>query len=221
MSIPDYFKGTIVSFDTETAQMGDHVCEIGFSIFENCQLINEISLLVKPIVEIEEGAEAVHHISNIDVENQPAFKDLLPFIYNTLNSADIHCAYNYEYDRNVLEKEFSRYGMKFPLKPMADPFILFKRWNKYNRGKKLTDATQKYGIELIGAHRASNDSTATGNLLLKIAAVRTDFPKTIEKFIAMQRKWVQEQFEDFYGYCKKSGRNLPTQPNYDYYEVVV
>lgn len=218
--IPEFLKnGSVLVFDTETAQMHDHVCEIGFSLFRDADLVLESGTLVKPLIEIEPGAEAVHKISNQDVEDQPTFEQIAPWCYNILNSADFHCAYNYEYDRGVFEKEFARYGFNFPLKPMVDPMIFFKKWNKFNKGKKLTDAAQRYGIEHIGAHRATNDSTATGRVLFKMAAVRTDFPKTASKLISIQRKLVEEQFEDFNSYCKKVGRELPSRPNYSYFEV--
>jgi hypothetical protein len=42
--------------------------------------------------------------------------------------------------------------------------LTFKKWFKFNRGKKLKDAAEKLGISLIGAHRAMNDATATGNI---------------------------------------------------------
>jgi len=127
-------------------------------------------------------------------------------------------AYNYDYDRTVLTKEFGRLGRPFPVRPMIDPFILFKKWNKYNKGKKLTDAAAKYGIQYVGAHRACNDATACGKVLIKMAATRMDFPKSIDKYVIDQRKLVEEQFVDFYEYLQKVGRDLPTPPHYKHYE---
>lgn len=219
MTIPNYLKGTVVVFDTETAQMHDHICEIGFSIFKNAELAYEVGTLVKPIIPITPESEAVHKISNLDVDDQPSFQQVAMWCYNILNIADFHCAYNYEYDRNVLEKEFNRYGIKFPLKPMIDPMVFFRKWFKYNKGKKLIDAAQRYGIEYIGAHRATNDATVTGRILFKMAATRTDFPKTAQKLITIQRKLLQTQHEDLSNYFKKIGKDLPDTPRYDYFEV--
>jgi len=219
MAIPDFLRQTILVFDTETAQLHDHICEVGFSMFKNMQLEQEIGALIKPVIPIDPGAEAVHKISDRDVEDQPPFKQMAMWCYNILNSADIHCAYNYDYDRLVFENEFARYGLKFPVKPMIDPMIFFKKWNKFNKGKRLTDAAQRYGIEHIGAHRATNDSTVTGKLLFKMAATRTDFPKSTNKLLEVQRKLIQDQYEDYLGYCQRANKKIPEPPNYSFYEV--
>lgn len=217
MAIPDYLKGTIVVFDTETAIMHDHVCEIGFSVFKDAELSYEWGTLVKPIITISKESEAVHKISNRDVEDQASFQQLAPWCYNILNSADIHCAYNYEYDRIVLDKEFTRYGFQFPIKPMIDPLVFFKKWNKFNKGKSLSAAAQRYGIDHIGAHRAINDSTATGKVLLKMAATRTDFPKSIRKLLTVQQKLLKSQYEDFAKYRASKGQSPPDVPQYHLY----
>lgn len=219
MTIPKYLKGNVLIYDTETAQLGDHICEIGFSLFQNAKLVAEWGTFVKPVVLIEPGASNVHNIFAKDVEDYPTFAEIAWWIFNILNIYEIHCAYNYDYDRSVLENEFARLGMTFPVRPMIDPFILFKRWHKYNKGKKLINATQVYGIPYVGAHRAMNDSTVTGNLLFKMAATKPAFPKTLSKFINTQRKWIEEQHLDFTAYRKSQGQELPTPPNFEHYEV--
>lgn len=222
--IPKDLKKRVLVFDTETAQLGDHVCEIGFSLFEDGQMKREWGTFVKPQVPIDPGSMAVHHITEQDVENAPTFADIGWYVYDQLNMADIHVAYNYEYDRLVLEREFARVGITFPLKPMIDPFILFKQWHKYNKGKTLIKAAEVYGIPYVGAHRAMNDSTVTGKVLFKMAATKTGFPKDIRKFVAKQRQWVEAQFIDFYNYKASQGAQgdeLPTQPNYSYYEIQI
>jgi DNA polymerase III epsilon subunit-like protein len=102
---------------------------------------------------------------------------------------------------------------------MIDPFILFKKWNKYNKGKKLTDAAVKYGVPYTGAHRAVNDATVTGKILFKMAATKPAFPNKLDKYVKLQRQWIEEQFIDFKNYRKSRGQELPTPPNYSYYEV--
>lgn len=219
MAIPGFLKNYVLVYDTETAKLGDHIIEIGFSLFKDAELVKEWGMLVRPIVSIDPDASKVHHIYDRDVEGCPPFKDLIPMVFNILNTYNVHCAYNYDYDRKVLETEFERYGAKFPIKPMVDPMILFKKWNKYNKGKRLIDAAAKYGIPYVGAHRAMNDATVTGRLLFKMAAVKPTFPNTEEKFIKSQRQWIEEQHIDFSNYRKSRGQEPPTPPNFQYYEV--
>jgi DNA polymerase III epsilon subunit-like protein len=221
MSIPSYLLGDVLAFDTETALLGDKVCEIGFSLFRNAQLLNSWGTFVNPGIPIDPGATKVHNIYDKDVENAPTFQDLAWCIYNNLNSADVYVAYNFEYDRDVLGKEFARLGMKWPVKPMVDPFILFKQKHKFHKGKKLVNAAEKYGIKYVGAHRANNDAMATGQLLLKMAATNTSFPRSMSDILKKQRAWVEEQYIDLNNYFISKGKQPIDKPNYTFFEEVL
>lgn len=219
MSIPKQLLGDVLCFDTETATLGDHICEIGFSLFRNGEIINETELFIRPIVPIDPEASNVHHIYDRDVEDAPTFKDVAWYIYNILNSSDIHVAYNYAYDRGVLENEFGRVGMNMPVKPMVDPFIFYKQYNKYSKGKTLIKAAETFGIPYVGAHRAANDANVTGRLLFKMAATKTNFPNNLDVLIKKQREWVELQYEDLKSYFLSKGKGEPDKPNYSFYEV--
>lgn len=221
MAIPDFLKGNVLVYDTETADLGDDIIEIGFSLFQDAKLVNEWGTLVRPRVAINPEASKVHKIYERDVESYPTFAEIGWWVYNILNTYNVHCAYNYDYDRGVLEKEFDRINIKFPVKPMLDPFILFKKWAKYNKGKKLTNAASKYGIPYVGAHRAMNDATVTGRILFKMAATKTTFPKNLPVYIENQRRWIEEQHLDFAAYRKSRGQEPPTPPNFTFYEVAL
>jgi DNA polymerase III epsilon subunit-like protein len=225
VAIPKELMGDVLVFDTETAHdfklahQGKYACEIGFSLFRSGRPLQEHGTFVKPPIPIDPEASSVHNIYDRDVENAPSFKHIAWWFWNILNSVDVHVAYNYEFDRLVLEDEFKRLGMTFPLKPMIDPFIFFKQYHKYHKGKKLIDAAGEYGIPFIGAHRAVNDATVTGKLLFRMAAVKTTFPKTLKSLIPKQRQMVEAQFVDLANYFKKVGRSDPTPPDYRCYEL--
>jgi len=221
MAIPKELRGDVLIIDTETAVLGDHACEIGFSHFKDCQLHREWGTLLKPPVPIEPAASEVHKIYDTDVENSPTFADIAWFLYNYMNCMDIHVAYNYGYDRGVLENEFARLGIRFPIKPMVDPFIFYKQWHKYNKGKTLTKAAETYGIPFVGAHRAVNDATVTGKLLFKMAATKNTFPRNLTILLQKQRLWVEEQFIDLCKYFATQGRDKPDEPVYYYYECAI
>ena len=219
MPIPDYLMGYVVVVDTETAVLGDHVCEIGFSVFRGGSLAQEWGTFVRPPVSIDPKASDIHKIYDSDVESSPEFSYISGYIETVLKLADVVVAYNYQYDRGVLENEFARLGKSFPLKPMVDPFILFKQFHKFNKGKKLTNAAEVYGIPLLGAHRATNDCTATGKILFKMAATRPAFPKTLDSMIKKQRQWVELQHKDMNKYLSSRGLDLHDEPRYAYYEL--
>jgi len=221
MAIPKELLGDMLCFDTETALLGDRVCEIGMSLFRNGELVNEWGMYLNPTVDIDPEASKVHNIYNRDVESAPKFADVAYVIYNYLRASDVVVAYNYEYDRDVLGKEFDRVGIKWPIRPAIDPFILFKQYNKFNKGKKLINAAEKYGIPYVGAHKAVNDATVTGRLLLKMAAVKVDFPKTVYELLKKQRQWVEYQYLDFSKYRASKGMGPIDMPTYRYFEDIL
>jgi DNA polymerase III epsilon subunit-like protein len=219
MSIPDYLMGYVISVDTETAVLGDHVCEIGVSIFKAGKVDREWGTFVKPTIPIDPKASAVHNILEKDVEKSPSFAEVAWFIHGILSSADVHIAYNYQYDRGVLANEFARLGMQFPVKPMLDPLIYFRKYHKFNKGKKLVDCTAALGIPYVGAHRAINDATVAGKAMFTMAATHMDFPKSLKLLIQKQRETLEYQHNDFSSYMKRVGRDLPTPPTYEFYEL--
>ena len=213
--------GFTLCFDTETAQLGDHVVEIGMSVYNGQNLISEWGTFVRPVVPIDPGAAAVHHITENQVKDAPCFAQVATKIRDMLSFATTIVAYNYDYDREVLGKEFARCGLTWPDKPMVDPFVLYKKFFKFNKGKKLINAAENFGFRYVGAHRAVNDATMTGKVLLRMAAIKPDFPKTMKELMTKQRMWVEAQFTEYYNYCQRSGKKLPTPPQFKYYDPVL
>ncbi len=220
MTIPKELLGYVAVFDTETAILGDHVIEVGFSTFRNAKLDREWGSFVKNMIPIDPDASKVHNIYENDLIDAPTFAEIGWFIHNQLSVADIHIAYNYEYDRKVLESEFARLGMEFPVRPVVDPFIFFKQYHKYNKGKKLINAAEVYGIPYVGAHRAVNDATVTGKVLFKIAAVKNNFPRNLDVLQKKQREWVEAQFIDLSNYFQKQGRDPLDPIDFSVYDPV-
>jgi len=217
--IPDILRKDVICIDTETAVLGDHVCEVGISLFKNAELVHEWSTLVKPIVPLDPKSSEIHKIYEKDLVDAPSFSDIAFVVYNYLLSADVVVAYNYEYDRIVLGNEFQRVGWSWPAKPMIDPMVLFKQYHKFNKGKTLIKAAEKYGVKYIGAHRACNDATVTGKILFKMAATRPDFPKNIQDMIRKQRQWLEAQHLDFSSYLIGKGKEPPNPPQYQLFEI--
>jgi ATP-dependent DNA helicase DinG len=216
--IPPYLLGDVLCFDTETALLGDRVCEIGFTLFRNARVVHSWSMYLNPTIPIDPEASKIHNIYDKDVDSSPTFKDVAWCIYNNLSAADIYVAYNYEYDRSVIGKEFERVGIKWPIRPMIDPFILFKHKHKFNKGKTLINAAEKYGIPYVGAHRANNDALVTGNLIIKMFATQNGLPKTLNDLLKKQRVWVEEQYIDLNNYFISKGKPPIDKPNLAFFE---
>ena len=218
MTIPKFLLGDILAIDTETGVLGDHVVEFGMSLFRNAELVYEWGTYVKPMIPIDPACSEIHHIYDRDVEDYPTFCDIAPIILNYLKSADILMAYNYDYDRGVLGQEFARLGIEWPHKPAIDPFIWYKLWHKYSKGKTLVKAAETYGVKYVGAHKAYVDATVTGRVLLKMAATKSAFPKSLADCLKKQRHLIEEQFIDLNAYFISIGKPPIQPPRYEFYE---
>jgi len=103
------------------------------------------------------------------LDGQPAFQESADFCLNLLKRASFLVAYNAKFDRPFLESEMARICKGLPDIPWIDPFIFICELDRYKRGKKLSDAARRWGVNLENAHRAQADAEAAGHLLLKMA----------------------------------------------------
>jgi DNA polymerase III epsilon subunit family exonuclease len=101
--------------------------------------------------------------------DKPRFKEHAKVCIALMKKASFVVAYNAKFDRPFLESEFARLDLVMPKVSWVDPFIFICEIDRYKRGKKLTDAASRWGVELKNAHRASSDAEACGKLLLKLA----------------------------------------------------
>jgi len=218
MAKPDYLNKRIVVFDTETTGLTstDEICEFGFSIFENGELVTEYGEFVKPTIPIPASATAIHNISNQDVADSKPFEHYAATIVSILQYADYIAAYNYEFDRRILGRQLEAAGYKFPSKPVIDVLVLYRKFYKMSKGKKLINAADKFGFEYLGAHRAIHDATMTGKVLIRMAEINPKFPKTIKSLCENQYEWLRDQFEDLANWKKRQGQ-VVSPPEYDYF----
>ena len=83
--IPDFLMGDVLVYDTETAVLGDHVCEAGFALFRKAKLVREWGMFVSPTISIDPEASEVHKIYDRDVRNAPTFEQLAWYFYNFMS----------------------------------------------------------------------------------------------------------------------------------------
>ena len=108
-------------------------------------------------------------ITDAMLEHKAEFSQSCDEVSDLIKQAEFIVAYNARFDRHFVESEFARSGKTLPVRPWIDPFIFICEFDRFKRGKKLSDAALRWGIELKGAHRAENDAQAAGELLLKMA----------------------------------------------------
>ena len=143
-------------------------------------------------------------ISDDMLVDQSHFSEHADALLNAMKRAEFIVAYNANFDRLFLEAELRRIGRSLPDLPWVDPCTFIRELDRYQKGKKLSDATARWGVQLTGAHRALADAKATGLLLQKIAPLLK--AHSLTELIQLQNQWQQEQDRNFKAYlAKKQG----------------
>jgi DNA polymerase-3 subunit epsilon len=172
---------------------------MGIALYDKGELVDRRAWLINPTVPVPEEARAVHGITDEDLANAPRFEDIAEEVLALLEKR-IPVAYNAGFDQRFLRAEFERVKNRINVElPPAirddvvwiDPLVWVREVFKYEEGsRKLTDVTEKLGIELGQAHRAADDAVATGKVLLMLAK---DMPTTYGELIRIQTQYEAHQ----------------------------
>ena len=199
-----WYKQSFLSIDVETTGLNktkDRIIEIAWIIFCKGSVIAEKSYLCSVEEPIPTIITKITGISNKMLEGKLNFSSYVDELLMDMKKTSFFVAYNASFDVGFINEEFNRLDKKLPLKPWIDPFVFIKRFDRYKKGKKLTDATARWGIKLDNAHRALSDAKATGQLLylLKDQINCHNLDMLYEK----QKKWKLEQDENYKNYIKR------------------
>lgn len=77
----------------------------------------------------------------------------------------------------------------------------WKKLQRYEKGKKLTDVCARLGIEMTAAHRAAGDAEAAGRVLLALAP---RMPNAYGELIRLQKQYAARQELDLVSYRKRN-----------------
>jgi DNA polymerase-3 subunit epsilon len=141
----------------------------------------------------------VHGIRDADVADKPSFAAVLPEILASVEGA-IPAAYNATFDKAFLLAEFARAGRAATgaLPPAfrrevewLDPLIFAREIYRDEQSRALTDVAERLGIELVRAHRATDDAEAA---LLVLYALAKDqrLPRAYAALLQEQRRLGRE-----------------------------
>lgn len=187
----------LVCIDTETTGRDpaiDRIIEIGCVFFERGGVTHRKSWLINPDCPIPAEATAVHGITDDDVRDAPKFEAIAAEVIETLRSA-VPVAYNAQFDRDFLMAELGRVELASLNLPPAfrkgvewlDPLTWARELQKDEKSKSLGEVSERLGIQLVRAHRATDDAEAA---VLVLAAFASDIrvPKTYAAFLQEQRR---------------------------------
>lgn len=194
----------MVAIDTETTGRDpgvDRIVEIACVVWQNGSVVSSRHWLVDPGIPIPKEAFDVHGIGDDDVRGKPRFQEIIPELFESLRGA-VPVAYNASFDRAFLTAEMMRAGISRDGAPPAcrkgvewiDPLIWARELHKLEKGMRLGDVCARLGIEVVRAHRATDDAEAA---LRVLGAFTTDarVPRTYSGLVQEQKR-ISQLHED-------------------------
>ena len=142
---------------TGTNTRRDHVVQFAASSVTPSGEVTHINEFINPEMPIPPEVTAIHHITERDVKDKPAFREHAQSLADQLTGHDF-VAYNHRFDRDVLTAEFERAGVPSPFvnAHWLDPY---KIW-LHLEPRKLINAVERFTGERpdeAEAHRANVD----------------------------------------------------------------
>lgn len=193
----------IAFIDTETTGRdpnSDRLIEVGIVRGQGDEVTRH-NWLIHPGRPIPKEASAIHGITDADVEGKPSFADVAHEILACLAGA-IPAAYNAAFDRGFLLSELDRAGVRPTEPPPAmrrevdwiDPLTFARELYKHEESRALGDMAARLGIDLVRAHRATDDAEAALRILYTFAK-DPRVPRLYGGLIQEQRRLLRQQDE--------------------------
>ncbi len=179
----------IIAFDVETTGLNPYE---GHRIIEFAAVVLPVSpdgelrdsvikrheFLFDPQMEIPKEVVDLTGISNEQVKGKPKFAEGAKQICALLEGS-IAVAHNFAFDRSHVTHELRRAGMNWPDTLLEiDTLDLSRKYFSTIREHKLGQLSQRMGVKLVNAHRASAGAEACGRCFIAMAK-RYDAPLEI------------------------------------------
>lgn len=163
------FEGkTIVVFDLETTgldRMKSKIVEIGGVKMVDGKFTEKFSSLINPQIPIPKETSLKNNITDEMVKNCPTWEEVVQDFYK-FSYGCILCGHNIlDFDMPILNNQSKAFGYKFTNKTI-DTVILSRMYVKGARDNTLKSLCDKYNVTNENAHRAYEDSIATGQILI-------------------------------------------------------
>lgn len=186
-----------LALDTETTGLNraaDRIMEIAWVLFERGVVKERFSQLLQVGIPLPQPIIALTGIEDSMLAQQPEFSSIADSLVQALESVDFVVAYHAPFDRGFIEHELARCGKTLPVTPWVDPLVFIKEVDRYKPGKKLADASERWGVAHGKPHRAWDDALATGELLLKVGPFLP--MRTLDDVLCQQDNFRKRQRSD-------------------------
>lgn len=211
----------IVIVDIETTGVDpflDRIVEVAAIVAEGGAITRRWSSLVNPGRPIAAEATKIHGIDDASVADAPRFADVVGPLSEVIGESAIVGAYSAKFDKPFLAAEHVRAAGELPWWLAAkvewiDPLPFVWVADRYKKGKKLSEACARRGIQLEDAHRATADAEATALLLLKMGGEQFEndlsMPDEIGDLLELQALYAAQQEADLRGYWFRNPSKSP------------
>lgn len=169
-----------IAFDLETTGIlagVDRIVEVGAVRFIDGQVEGVFSTLVDPLMPIPPGASRVNGITDDMVKGKPRIEELLESLADFCGD-DPLIAHNAEFDTQFLVADIKRHEMRAAKGIILDSYPMAKKVFPGLANYRLGTLVQHCNIPATGFHRAEEDATYCGHLLLKMIEKITGSHKT-------------------------------------------
>jgi DNA polymerase III subunit epsilon len=213
-------KRPLVFLDLETTGVNistDRIVEIALlKVFPNgTQEVKRY--LINPLVPIPEEVTKIHHISNEDVKDCPAFKQVANEILTFIGGCDFAGYNSNKFDIPLLIEEFTRAEVFFDLssRKLIDVQNIFHKMEQ----RTLSAAYKFYcNKDLTAAHSAEADTLATFEVLVaqlgKYESLKNDVDflsefSTVQRNVDLAGRIVKnEKGEEVFNFGKHKGKKV-------------
>lgn len=159
-----------IAFDLETTGIMagvDRIVEIGAVRFVDGLVEGVFSTLVDPLMPIPPGATKVNGITDDMVKGKPRIEELLEPLAEFC-ADDVLIAHNAEFDYQFLVSDIKKHETKAARGIILDSYPMAKKIFPGLANYRLSTLVQHLNIPSTGFHRAEEDASYCGHLLLKM-----------------------------------------------------
>ena len=149
----------IIIYDLETTGFSPKKNKIVELYFYNIQENTQLHLLVNPKCLIDPETTKIHGLTNIDLDNKPEFKEIIPSILDFCGiDAYLISHNNIGFDKPFLLSEMKRSGIRRPKNwKFIDTLRLARTIYPELNNHKQDTLRKKFNLSCKGNHRANKD----------------------------------------------------------------
>lgn len=159
---------TFVVFDTETTgldPLAGKVIEIGAIKFSYKKPIDEFGTLINPECKIPWQVTKVNNITDEMVKDSPKGPEVFPKFLEFIGDA-VLIAHNAKFDIDFVNAELDRLGLPRMTNRVIDTRWMSKDFFPKEANYKLQTLAESFKIQVLDAHRATDDSRVCMKLFL-------------------------------------------------------